>query len=132
VLVDVDSFTSINDNHGHPVGDDVLVHLAAVLRGEVPAEDLLEAVRSAPMTLADGTLLVLSISVGVAHVPQHSSDQRDLYAAADNALYDAKRAGRGRVSVATTRAPGGATERSAVPVVWSGTRPGGGMADALA
>lgn len=130
VLIDVDAFKSINDNHGHPVGDDVLVHLAAVLRRGVRAEDavlsrlggdelavlmpgcsrdvavlrageLLDAVRSAPMTLADGTLLALSISVGVAHVPQHSSDRRGLYTAADYALYDAKRAGRGRVAVAT-------------------------------
>ncbi len=43
------------------------------------AEDLLEAVRSTPLPLPDGGLLALSISVGVAHVPQHSTDRRGLY-----------------------------------------------------
>lgn len=119
---------AINDSFGHPVGDDVLVHLAAVLRGQVRAEDavlsrlggdelavplpgrsrqvavrraeeLHEAVRSTTFTRADGGLLGLSISVGVAHVPQRSTDRRGLYTAADSALYDAKRAGRDRVAV---------------------------------
>lgn len=129
VLIDVDSFKEINDTHGHPVGDDVLVHLARVLRSRVRTEDamlsrlggdelavllpgcareiaarradeLLEAVRGEPFALPDGTLVSLSISLGVAHLPRHSRDRRGLYTSADKALYDAKRAGRGRVALA--------------------------------
>ncbi len=131
VLMDVDAFKTINDSHGHPVGDAALVHLAGVLREQVRAEDavlsrlggdelavllpdcaadvaarraeeLLTAVRAAPLALADGTLLALSISLGVAHVPALSGDLQTLYHAADAALYDAKRSGRGRVAVAGT------------------------------
>jgi diguanylate cyclase (GGDEF)-like protein len=129
VLIDVDAFKTINDSHGHPVGDAVLVHLARVLREQIRtddavlsrlggdelavllrdctsdvasrrAADLLFAVRSTPLPLADGTLLSLSISLGVAHVPERKGDLRTLYHDADVALYDAKRAGRGRVAVA--------------------------------
>jgi diguanylate cyclase (GGDEF)-like protein len=129
VLIDVDAFKSINDRHGHPAGDEVLVHLAGVLREQVRAEDavlsrlggdelavllpgcsaevaerraraLLEAVRSTPVRLADGTRLALSISLGVAHLPPHADSLERLYETADAALYDAKRAGRGCVAVA--------------------------------
>jgi diguanylate cyclase (GGDEF)-like protein len=129
VLIDVDAFKSINDAHGHPAGDEVLVHLAGVLTEQVRAEDavlsrlggdelavllpgcsartaqrraeaLLEAVRSTPLTLTDGTTLALSISLGVAHLPQDADSLEALYETADAALYDAKRAGRGCVAVA--------------------------------
>jgi diguanylate cyclase (GGDEF)-like protein len=128
VLIDVDSFKTINDSHGHPVGDAVLVHLSEVLRKEIRtddallsrlggdelavllrdcttevaarrAEDLLLAVRSTPLLLSDGTLLSLSISLGVAHVPEQMGDLTTLYHDADVALYEAKRGGRGRVGV---------------------------------
>ncbi|MEU2348327.1 GGDEF domain-containing protein [Modestobacter sp. NPDC049651] len=131
VLVDVDHFKRINDDHGHPVGDAALAHLATVLgRAVRPADavvgrlggdelavvlpgcpadvaaaraaDLLDAVRAEPLALPDGTLLALSVSIGVAAVAGPGSDPRALYSAADSALYRAKRAGRDRLAVATS------------------------------
>ncbi|MDK3258929.1 GGDEF domain-containing protein [Blastococcus capsensis] len=129
VLIDVDGFKMINDAHGHPAGDEVLVHLAAVLREQVRSDDavvfrlggdelavllpgctgevaarraevLLDAVRGSTVPLSGGGHLQLSVSVGVAHLPGEVGDLRALYSAADTALYDAKRAGRGRVALA--------------------------------
>jgi diguanylate cyclase (GGDEF)-like protein len=130
VLIDVDAFKTVSDQHGHPVGDALLVHLAGVLRDRVRAEDavisrlggdelavllpgcdgdaaarraqdLLDAVRATPLALPDGTPLPVSISVGVAHSDEPSGGLDTLYHAADAALYDAKRSGRGRVAVAS-------------------------------
>ncbi|MBM7804224.1 diguanylate cyclase (GGDEF)-like protein [Geodermatophilus bullaregiensis] len=134
LLTDVDTLEQINDAHGHPVGDAVLVHLARILREQVRSEDAVvsrlggdelavllpdcpaavaatraervhEAVRSTPLALADGTLLSLSISLGLAHTAGQAADVEELYSAADRALYEAKRAGRGRVAVATAGLP---------------------------
>ena len=130
VMVDVDSFKQINDQHGHPVGDDVLVHVATVLRSVVRAGDavlsrmggdelavllpdcspevaerraaeVLDAVRGTPLLLPDGTAVAISVSLGVAQAPAHADGLEALYAAADAALYAAKRGGRGRVAVAS-------------------------------
>ncbi|MEI4272884.1 GGDEF domain-containing protein [Klenkia sp. LSe6-5] len=130
LMVDVDGFKQINDVHGHLVGDDALVHLAEVLRGQVRhddcvvgrlggdelvmvlpgcaregvagrAADLVAAVRAAPMALAGGGQLPLTVSVGAAHAPSDAGDLPALYAAADAALYRAKRAGRDRFAIAS-------------------------------
>jgi diguanylate cyclase (GGDEF)-like protein len=128
-MLDIDRFKSVNDRYGHPIGDAVLVHIAAILAentrpdtiicriggdeiafllpgcSEVSAvqraERLVELIRDSPLRLASGEVLRLSVSVGVAHAPHpHDAEtKRELYAAADAALYNAKRAGRDRVGV---------------------------------
>jgi diguanylate cyclase (GGDEF)-like protein len=131
VLIDLDRFKSINDTYGHPVGDSVLVHVSEVLARQTRsdtvvcrmggdeiavllpgcshenalrrAQDLLDAVHAHPFQLEDGTLIAVSVSIGVAQVPVHAQALNRLYTVADQALYEAKRGGRGRVSAPPQR-----------------------------
>ncbi|WP_407344710.1 GGDEF domain-containing protein [Pengzhenrongella phosphoraccumulans] len=119
VFVDVDQFKLVNDHFSHAVGDEVLRRLAVILRAHCRADDVLvryggdefvilvfggglaaeevadrlhHAVRHAPWGLIAAGLAV-TVSVGVGRpVPAHGA-----IAAADSALYAAKRAGRDRV-----------------------------------
>ena len=127
VFADLDDFKDVNDRHGHPAGDVVLREFADVLRstlreadvagrwgGEefilvLPGTDvegamrLAERVRAELRTRAilapDGTPISITASFGVAARPGLASE-RELIAAADAALYAAKRAGKDRVRAA--------------------------------
>lgn len=122
LMLDLDRFKVLNDRHGHPVGDRVLVALAERLRAHVRASDLIarwggeEFVVVAPETSAaqaqrlaeqlrahvqrdpflDGHRI--TISLGVASY-REGDDVEALVARSDAALYRAKAGGRNRVAI---------------------------------
>ncbi|MGI8802939.1 MAG: diguanylate cyclase [Solirubrobacteraceae bacterium] len=125
VMLDLDDFKSVNDTYGHQQGDQVLRSVAALMRtysreidaparygGEelaivLPQTDLEGAHRLAerlrtgidqleiPMVSGSGTMRVTA-SLGVAALPDSAQDPERLIAAADAALYEAKRMGKNR------------------------------------
>jgi diguanylate cyclase (GGDEF)-like protein len=126
VMVDLDDFKRVNDTYGHQQGDEVLAQVACVLRessreldtaaryggeelamilpqtdasgAELLAERVREAIESLPVRRVDGKgALRVTASFGVAAAPESGSDRMDLIAAADAALYTAKRGGKNRV-----------------------------------
>ncbi|HVL95092.1 MAG TPA: diguanylate cyclase [Solirubrobacteraceae bacterium] len=123
VIGDLDRFKSINDEHGHAAGDAVLVDVAYNLRKELRAFDLayrlggeefLILLPGATLAEAAGVAerlreaigsrpsggLPITMSFGVASSGGGGFDYDAVLAAADAALYEAKAAGRNRVSVA--------------------------------
>ena len=123
LVIDVDYFKHVNDGYGHLQGDDVLVGVADLLRrtlraADVPAryagdefvalladtaapgardvaERICAAVRTHVFPLRDRPGAVpITVSVGVATFPDDGDGTEALFAAADRALYQAKRAGR--------------------------------------
>jgi diguanylate cyclase (GGDEF)-like protein len=128
MMLDLDHFKKFNDTHGHDAGDAVLRETASFLLKSVRAEDIVcrfggeefivilpaadlkttqaraERIRN---RLREMTVLhqgqsvgMVTASIGVAELPQHGTSPQVLIAAADAALYRAKKEGRDRVITA--------------------------------
>jgi two-component system cell cycle response regulator len=126
LLVDIDYFKAINDNHGHDAGDDVLrefsmrvrksirgIDLACRYGGEefvivmpetdmavatMVAERLRRRIATEPFSIGqDGEKVEVTISIGIAAIAGPKDTAPALLKRADQALYRAKRDGRNRV-----------------------------------
>jgi diguanylate cyclase (GGDEF)-like protein len=130
LLMDLDHFKEVNDTHGHDVGDLVLKSIATLFSTQVRNSDLVirfggeeflvilqesedysgrqlaEKIRLSveKMTIQiPGGVLRKSISIGVAGYPSDGENLWDVIKAADLALYEAKRLGRNRIEVYTSK-----------------------------
>jgi diguanylate cyclase (GGDEF)-like protein/PAS domain S-box-containing protein len=126
LCIDVDRFKSINDVHGHAIGDKLLIEIAArlvscvrdydtvarlggdeffVLISGPSAGEAIEPLAQRIVEVArrpfevDRAVLRPSISVGVAQFPRHGATKEELMLASDRALYAAKEAGGDRLCV---------------------------------
>ena len=137
LVVDLDRFKALNDEHGHLVGDIALKAVADSIKNELrdydavgryggeefvallpnaganPAMGIAERLRAriagSPIAIDDGRSVRLTASIGVATYPTHGAELDELIRAADAAQYAAKAAGRNTVRLAVAPRPASAT-----------------------
>ncbi len=122
ILMDVDNFKKYNDTYGHPAGDQLLKVVAGVITQVVDdegivaryggeefvvllkdtdslrAQYLAEQIRRAIEHIPDSQLQCqITVSLGVATMPDHATDRMSLLEYTDKSLYHAKHSGKNRV-----------------------------------
>jgi diguanylate cyclase (GGDEF)-like protein/PAS domain S-box-containing protein len=133
LMLDLDHFKKFNDTYGHDAGDTVLRECGTFLAKSIRAEDVVcrfggeeffiilptanlsaaagraERIRSKLRELTvlhqGQSLWMITVSIGVAALPDHGTSPKQLLEAADAALYRAKRDGRDRVVAADQPVP---------------------------
>lgn len=128
IMVDIDHFKKLNDEFGHLLGDEILRSVASILKQQLRKMDMVcryggdEFAILVPETTGENAMRVaeklrrqiethpfpgvprpVTISCGVADCPTHGLTRDEVVAAADNALYTAKQAGRNRVASASLK-----------------------------
>jgi len=126
LFLDLDHFKDVNDSLGHRTGDELLTHVALLLRGLIRetdvtarlggdeftvilpyaaatearavADKLLTNLQSHSFTVA-GQPLTITASLGIALFPEHGVTAEELLSHADLAMYEAKQNGRNQISM---------------------------------
>jgi diguanylate cyclase (GGDEF)-like protein/PAS domain S-box-containing protein len=143
LVLDLDGFKHVNDTLGHSAGDQLLREVSSRMAAVVRSPDMIArrsgdefvvllmqadsvaaqtvarrllATFDAPVMLGCGQEVFASVSIGGAVYPVHGTSSIALFRNADSAMYDAKRAGRGRIVIheACGEAKGPLTHRIAM------------------
>ena len=142
LMLDLDHFKRLNDDYGHETGDCTLRHFSKTVReslresnviGRYGGEEFVvvlsdtsaescvlvaERIRQAVMAMvvpsqSESPLPQVTVSIGIATFPEHGETLEAVIQASDKALYESKRGGRNRVTLAPARESGAATARVA-------------------
>ncbi len=126
-IIDLDHFKNVNDKYGHPAGDAVLAKFASRARDQIRTTDLLcriggeefalitpnapvqiantvaerirNAIETADFTTSDGTIIKITVSIGISILKSPVLSAHALMERADGALYASKAAGRNCITV---------------------------------